>query len=104
MDRDSPCTPDIASVGATSTSGCWAVVPHLSGVRFLRGVLSDHDRSRRMGGRPCIRGLRVTVGMILGQLAAGRTVEDVLEDYPYLERDDVLFRAPFPGAVPGGRW
>lgn len=34
-----------------------------------------------MGGKPCIRGMRVTAGMILGQLAAGRTPEEILEDY-----------------------
>jgi uncharacterized protein (DUF433 family) len=44
----------------------------------------------RMGGLPAIRDTRVTVSMILGQLAAGRTTEAVLEDYPYLERDDIL--------------
>ena len=43
-----------------------------------------------MGGKACIRGLRVTVGMIVGQIGAGRSVEDLLADYPYLERDDVL--------------
>lgn len=43
-----------------------------------------------MGGKPCIRGMRVTVGMIAGQIKAGRSVEDLLEDYPYLERDDIL--------------
>lgn len=43
----------------------------------------------RMGGKPTIRSTRVTVGMILGQLAAGRTVEDILGDYPYLERGDI---------------
>jgi uncharacterized protein (DUF433 family) len=43
-----------------------------------------------MGGKPCIRGLRVTVGMIVGQIGAGRTVEDLLADYPYLEREDIL--------------
>lgn len=53
----------------------------------------------QMGGRPCIRGLRVTVGMILGQLAAGRTVEDVLEDYPYLEREDVLAALDYAAAM-----
>jgi len=42
-----------------------------------------------MGGKPCIRGLRVTVGMIVGQIAAGRSVDELLADYPYLERDDV---------------
>lgn len=44
----------------------------------------------RMGGLPTIRDTRVTVGMVLGQLAAGRTLDEVLVDYPYLERDDVL--------------
>ena len=42
-----------------------------------------------MGGKPCIRGTRVTVGTIVGLLAAGRTVEEVLEAYPYLEEPDI---------------
>jgi uncharacterized protein (DUF433 family) len=43
-----------------------------------------------MGGKACIRGLRVTVGMIVGQIGAGHSIEEVLADYPYLEREDVL--------------
>jgi uncharacterized protein (DUF433 family) len=43
-----------------------------------------------MGGKPCIRGMRVTVGMIVGQIGAGRTIDDLLADYPYLQREDVL--------------
>lgn len=42
-----------------------------------------------MGGRPCIRGMRVTVGMVVGQIAAGQSIDEVLADYPYLERDDI---------------
>ena len=42
-----------------------------------------------MGGRPCIRGLRVTVGTIVGLLAAGHDTDEVLAAYPYLERDDI---------------
>ncbi len=42
-----------------------------------------------MGGKPCIRGMRVTVGMIVGQIAAGRTTEQLLDEYPYLERGDI---------------
>ncbi len=42
-----------------------------------------------MGGKPCIRGLRVTVGAILGLLAAGRSEEEVLKAYPYLESGDI---------------
>jgi uncharacterized protein (DUF433 family) len=39
-----------------------------------------------MGGKPCIRGMRVTVGMIVGQIGSGHTIEQVLADYPYLQR------------------
>lgn len=42
-----------------------------------------------LGGKPCIRGMRVTVGAIVGLLAAGKTAADVLAAYPYLEADDV---------------
>ena len=42
-----------------------------------------------MGGRACIRGLRVTVSMIVGLVAEGRTLTEILEAYPYLEEDDV---------------
>jgi uncharacterized protein (DUF433 family) len=42
-----------------------------------------------MGGKPCIRGLRVTVGMIVGQIGAGRTVDELRADYPYLKREDI---------------
>jgi len=43
-----------------------------------------------MGGKACIRGMRVTVGMILGNLGAGVSIDDLLTAYPYLEREDVL--------------
>jgi uncharacterized protein (DUF433 family) len=43
-----------------------------------------------MGGKPCIRGMRVTVGTIVGLVASGKTVDEVLADYPYLEREDIL--------------
>lgn len=43
-----------------------------------------------MGGKPCIRGMRVTVGTIVGLMASGKTVEEVLAAYPYIEREDVL--------------
>jgi uncharacterized protein (DUF433 family) len=43
-----------------------------------------------MGGRPCIRGLRVTVGTVLGLLASEHSNEEILKAYPYLEKDDIL--------------
>jgi uncharacterized protein (DUF433 family) len=42
-----------------------------------------------MGGKPCIRGLRVTVGTLVGLVAAGRTTEEILKAYPYLEAEDI---------------
>ncbi len=42
-----------------------------------------------MGGKPCIRGLRVTVGTVLGLLASGQSRERILVAYPYLEPDDL---------------
>ena len=42
-----------------------------------------------MGGKPCIRGLRITVGTVVGLLAAGRSEDEILNAYPYLEADDV---------------
>ena len=43
-----------------------------------------------MGGKACIRGMRVTVGMVVGQIGAGRSVDEILTDYPYLEREDIM--------------
>ena len=42
-----------------------------------------------MGGKACIRGLRVTVGTVVGLLAAGRSLDEILKAYPYLEREDI---------------
>jgi uncharacterized protein (DUF433 family) len=43
-----------------------------------------------MGGKACIKGTRVTVGMIVNQISEGVTVEKLLSDYPYLTHDDVM--------------
>ena len=42
-----------------------------------------------MGGKPCIRGMRITVGTIVGLVASGRTIPEILKAYPYLEEADV---------------
>jgi uncharacterized protein (DUF433 family) len=42
-----------------------------------------------MGGRPCIRGMRLTVGIIVGLLGVGHSVDEILRDYPYLEKGDI---------------
>jgi uncharacterized protein (DUF433 family) len=57
-------------------------------------VVTNLDRITQnpltMGGKACIRGIRVTVGMIVGQIGAGRSIDELLTDYPYLEREDIL--------------
>ncbi len=57
------------------------------GVQQLRRITWN---SEVMGGKPCIRGLRVTVGTIIGLMAAGHSHEEILKAYPYLEAEDLL--------------
>ena len=47
-------------------------------------------RSDVMNGKACIRNMRVTVGMIVNQIGTGHSIEEILFDYPYLEREDIL--------------
>ena len=53
----------------------------------------------RMRGLPCIGDTRVTVSAVLGQLAAGASVDDLLASYPYLEREDVLAALGYAAAA-----
>ena len=55
----------------------------------MPGVTRITRDPRLMGGKPCIRGLRVTVGTVVGLVAAGRTNEEILRAYPYLEATDI---------------
>ena len=43
----------------------------------------------KRGGKPCIRGMRITVGDILGWLAAGMTIQEIIDDFPELEENDI---------------
>lgn len=53
----------------------------------------DFDRitfdPKIMGGRACIRGMRITVSLIVNLVSNGMTIEEILEDYPYLEEEDI---------------
>lgn len=44
---------------------------------------------KMMGGKPCIRGMRVTVGTIVGLVASGNNFDDIIKYYPYLEQEDI---------------
>ncbi len=56
-----------------------------------------------MGGKPCIRGMRVTVGMIVEAIAAGRTIPEMLADFPYLEEQDIREALAFAASLAQGR-
>jgi uncharacterized protein (DUF433 family) len=56
-----------------------------------------------MGGKPCVRGLRVTVGMIVEAIAAGRTIPELLVDFPYLEEADIREALSYAAHLAQGR-
>ena len=55
-------------------------------MKYLERITLD---SQVMGGKPCIRGMRVTVGTLVGLLAVGHSFEEILNAYPYLEKEDI---------------
>jgi uncharacterized protein (DUF433 family) len=79
---------------------------YASGVAYERISIDPN----RMSGLPCIRDTRVTVSAVLGQLAAGLTIPEILVDFPYLDRADVLAALEFAAAavqereLPLARW
>ena len=80
---------------AAAEQGEEACLAYPEGVAYERITIDPN----RMSGLPCIRDTRVTVSAVLGQLAAGRSIEEILVDYPYLERDDVLAALEFAAAA-----
>ena len=56
-----------------------------------------------MGGKACIRGMRVTVGMIVGQIGSGRSIDQLLADYPYLQQEDILQALRYAAWLAEGR-
>jgi uncharacterized protein (DUF433 family) len=56
-------------------------------MEFLERITRQSDI---MGGKACIRNMRVTVGMIISQIGEGHSIEEILDEYPYLEREDIL--------------
>lgn len=68
-------------------------------VRELQRITIDPEV---MGGKPCIRGIRVTVCMIVEALAAGRTIKQLLEDFSYLEEQDIRAALAFAARLAQG--
>lgn len=69
-------------------------------VRELRRITVD---PAIMGGKPCVRGMRVTVGMIVESIAAGRTIPELLADFPYLEEQDIREALAYAATLAQGR-
>jgi uncharacterized protein (DUF433 family) len=63
----------------------WAAV-YISAMKTLTRITADPSK---MGGRPCIRGIRVTVGTVVGLVASGHSRDEILRLYPYLEDEDI---------------
>ena len=53
----------------------------------------------RLGGKPCIRELRISVGMVVQMVAAGKTIDEILAEYPYLEAEDVTQALAYSAAL-----
>ena len=71
----------------------------IDGMEALHRITQD---PAIMGGKPCIRGMRVTVGMIVEALASGRTEAELLADYPYLEQADIREALAFAAQLAQG--
>jgi len=63
--------------------------------KYLDRITVDPDKC---GGRPCLRGMRIRVQDVLEMLATGASQAEVLEDYPYLEQEDILASLEFAAA------
>ena len=78
---------DLTTAQADKSPGrCYRPQMRLPVSDLLKRITIDADR---MHGRPCIRGLRITVADILGLMSAGESREAILQDYPYLEDADI---------------
>jgi uncharacterized protein (DUF433 family) len=78
----------------------WLVLRYDGCVQELRRITIDPEV---MGGKPCIRGMRVTVGMIVEAVASGRTMQDLLSDFPYLEEPDIREALSYAASLAQGR-
>ncbi len=70
------------------------MLPGMANSIPMESAMKTFDRITQtpeiMGGKACIRGLRVTVGMIVGEISAGTSIEQLPIDFPYIERDDIM--------------
>jgi uncharacterized protein (DUF433 family) len=86
VEHEGCCSADARHRGRLAVGRALPVVQITHGRRQLR---PHHLRSQIMGGRACIRGMRIPVSVVVGQIAHGATFDDILAGYPDLERDDI---------------
>lgn len=72
-----------------------AAIPIVAGMTFERITIDP----TKMRGTPCIRGLRIPVATVIGQLAARRSVDEILDDYPDLEDADIQAALEYAAAA-----
>jgi uncharacterized protein (DUF433 family) len=69
--------------------------------------MAEFDRITRnpavMQGKACIRGMRVTVGMVVGLVGEGHSFEEILDAYPYIEREDILQAVSYAASLASER-
>jgi uncharacterized protein (DUF433 family) len=102
--RYAPLNPDLAAgmLPCLAWDGDRVLVAHLrydDDVHHFDRITMDPEV---MGGKPCIRGMRVTVGMIVEAMAAGRTIEELLTDFPYIEEPDIREALAFAARLAQG--
>ena len=77
--------------------------PYKPGTTAVPGFPRITHNPRVMGGKACIRGMRVTVSMILGNLGAEVTIDALLDSYPYIKREDILEALRYAAWLSSGR-
>jgi uncharacterized protein (DUF433 family) len=70
--------------------------PWTSSMKYRRHLTIDPDMR---GGKPCIRGMRITLYDVLSYLASGMSHEEILADFPYLEEEDILASLAFAADI-----
>ncbi len=93
------------SIAASSNGLGWITKRDRRGILSYVDAMSLLDRITiepgKMGGRPCIRRMRIRVSDVLDMLAGGASQEQILEDYPYLEADDIRASLAYAAAQLG---
>src|SRR5260370_19267457 len=83
----SPNSKKAARALLAGAAGLWQGVTQMANAELLQRITIEPGKC---GGRPCIRGLRIRVADVLHLLSAGATFEEILADYPFLQREDIL--------------